>query len=65
MRAAQSAKVKVKSEFKREKRARESSAAPGNEDGDDGDVTVTAYMDRRKRARAGMEGAETIDLTGD
>jgi len=64
-RAEKASTTKVKQEFKPEKRVRERSATLGNDDDEEGDVTVTSHTDRRKRARASMEGAEMIDLTED
>lgn len=66
VRLLRASQVKVKQEFKREKRARESSSTAGNgEDDDDGDITMTSHSDRRKRARASVGGDEVVDLTDD
>jgi hypothetical protein len=67
---AKHAAVEIKQENMPQKRARARSATLDHDDEDDddddeGDVTITSTSDRRKRARAGMEGAETIDLTED
>jgi hypothetical protein len=65
---ARQAAVEIKQENKPQKRARARSVTLGHDDeddDDDGDVTITSITDRRKRARASMEGAETIDLTED
>lgn len=67
LRAAQASKVKVKQEGKPQKRrrARSPTLDIDDDEGDEGDVTITSYTDRRKRARSSIEGAETIDLTED
>jgi hypothetical protein len=68
---AKHAAVEIKQENMPQKRARARSATLDHDDEDDdddddeSDVTITSTSDRRKRARAGMEGAETIDLTED
>jgi hypothetical protein len=65
------AAAEIKQENRPQKRARARSATLDHDDEDDdddddeSDVTITSTSDRRKRARAGMEGAETIDLTED
>jgi len=53
--------VKVKKEFKREKRARQRSATLS--DDDEGDVTIMSENNKRRRTRASMENAEVIDLS--
>lgn len=61
------ASVKIKNEFKREKRTRQRSATLSNDDDDDdeGAVTFVSETNKRRRARESMENAEVIDLTGD
>ena len=61
------ASVKIKSEFKREKRTRQRSATLSNDDDDDdeGAVTFVSETNKRRRTRESMENAEVIDLTDD
>lgn len=54
--------VKIKKEFKREKRSRWRSATPGNDDEDEGDVTFVSETNKRRRTRESMENAEVVDL---
>jgi hypothetical protein len=54
--------VKIKKEFKREKRSRRRSATPGNDDEDESGVTIVSETNKRRRTRESMENAEVIDL---
>ena len=54
--------VKIKKELKREKRSRRGSATPGNDDEDEGGVTIVSETNKRRRMRESMENAEVIDL---
>ena len=62
MRAREQNTVKIKQEFKREKRRHSAvSAETGDNDEEEGDISITGEFDRRKRARP----ENTIDLTAD
>jgi hypothetical protein len=58
--------VKVKQEFKREKRTRQSSATLSSDDNDnEGDITFVSETNKRRRTKESMENAEVIDLSDD
>jgi hypothetical protein len=57
--------VKIKQEFKREKRARQRSATLSNDDDDEGGVTFVSETNKRRRTRESMENSEVIDLSDD